>query len=121
MIITADALKGIFSGYSMAFNKGVTGAASVWPSIAMKVQSGNADETYGWLETLPHMREWLGGRVTNGLKASGYTIVNRTFENDERQVYRVPIPLRSAFSRYMLHGSSLFQVAVDALADEVRR
>ncbi len=80
MFLTPAALQGMFTGYSMAFNKGFEGPETLWSRIAMKTQSTGSDETYGWLKTMPGMREWIGPRVINNVAASSYTITNRSFE-----------------------------------------
>lgn len=42
--------------------------------------SDQDSETYKWLGQSPAMREWLGGRHAKGLRESGITIINKTFE-----------------------------------------
>ncbi|KYW62702.1 Mu-like prophage major head subunit gpT family protein, partial [Escherichia coli] len=37
--------------------------------------------TYGWLGHAPHFREWIGSRVIQKMKAHGYSIVNKTWED----------------------------------------
>lgn len=52
-----------------------------WASkLAMMVTSNQDSETYRWLGMVPAMREWAGGRLAKGLRASGITIVNKDFE-----------------------------------------
>jgi phage major head subunit gpT-like protein len=80
MIITSTALTGIYNGFSMAFNQGFESVESIWSKIAMKTSSVHAEETYGWMEKVPYMREWIGPRTIVGLAASGYKITNRDFE-----------------------------------------
>lgn len=46
----------------------------------MDLKSTGAEEVYGWLSSMPQMREWLGDRVVKGLNASDYVIKNRKFE-----------------------------------------
>lgn len=86
MIITPQALDGIFDGLSMAFNRGYESVSTAWARVAMKVDSSHAQETYGWMGLVPGMREWIGPRVVQNLSAHGFTIVNRKFE----QTYGVP-------------------------------
>ena len=56
-----------------------TGALWV-PGTSMLVTSDQESETYKWLGMAPAMREWVGGRVANGFRDNGITIVNKTFE-----------------------------------------
>ncbi len=52
-----------------------------WASqLAMMLTSNQESETYRWLGMVPAMREWAGGRLAKGLRASGITIVNKDFE-----------------------------------------
>ena len=47
----------------------------------MTVPSWGSDETYAWLGMFPQLREWIGPRHVNSLKAHGFTIKNRKFES----------------------------------------
>ncbi len=80
MLITRGNLDGLFAGYKMSFNQGFEGIQPLWPRLAMKVNSKHREETYGWMEKLPQLREWVGDRVVHGVATSGYTLRNRTFE-----------------------------------------
>lgn len=80
MLLNAANLNGLFSGFQMTFNKGLQGADSVWSRFAMLVASTHKDETYAWLDNIPGMREWIGPRAVQNLKANSYTILNRPFE-----------------------------------------
>lgn len=80
MIINAEALKGIFTGYKTAFHAGFEGAQTAYKTICMTVPSTTREETYGWLGQFPKMREWIGDRVIKNLALHGYKIVNRDFE-----------------------------------------
>lgn len=50
------------------------------PRLAMNFQSDQDSETYKWLGQAPAMREWIGGRMAKGLRSSGFTIENKTYE-----------------------------------------
>ncbi|ESY41910.1 head protein [Mesorhizobium sp. LNJC384A00] len=80
MLATPQNLKIIYDGFSAAFNKGFTGAPSVYKSLAMIVPSTARQETYAWLGQVPEMRKWIGDRIVNGLRLHGYTVVNEDFE-----------------------------------------
>lgn len=47
----------------------------------MTVPSAGRDETYGWLGMFPQLREWIGQRHVNSLKAHSFTITTRKFES----------------------------------------
>lgn len=80
MFINAGNLKTIFIAFKAAFQGGLTQAQSQYLKIATVVPSSTGSEEYGWLGNFPGMREWVGDRVINGVKAHGYTIKNKPFE-----------------------------------------
>lgn len=55
------------------------GAGWVNPA-SMLFNSNQESETYAWLGQAPQMREWVGGRLTRGLREFGLTIVNKKYE-----------------------------------------
>lgn len=81
MLINQESLNNAFDGFSTAYNVGFEGAKTHYRDVAMVVPSTAKDNTYGWLEQLPDLREWLGGRVIKNLIAHGYTVENRKFES----------------------------------------
>ena len=81
MIINASNITSLYTAFSSSFNQGFMAAPSRWKDISMRVPSVTKTETYGWLASLPRMREWVGDRVMNNLSVRGYAIVNRLFEN----------------------------------------
>jgi phage major head subunit gpT-like protein len=70
-----------FRGFQTVFNDAMAGAPTHALDVAMKVNSGGRDETYGWLGGFPQLREWIGERVIHKLSAHAFTIVNRDFES----------------------------------------
>jgi phage major head subunit gpT-like protein len=73
-------LDNLFKGYNALFQRGVSSAPSWWRRIATQVPSTTRENHYGWLGSMPKMREWLGERVINNLTQHSYSVVNRTFE-----------------------------------------
>jgi len=64
------------------YQKLETITADSWAGrIAMKVDTDQSQETYKWLGMTPAMRQWIGGRQAKGLRDTGITIVNSTYEN----------------------------------------
>ena len=53
----------------------------LWPEIAMRVPSDGESENYGWLNSMPRMREFLGDRIFEELRASNYTLANVPWES----------------------------------------
>lgn len=50
------------------------------PMVAMRMDTDQASEEYRWLGMTPAVREWIGGRQASGLRESGITIANKTYE-----------------------------------------
>ncbi|WP_281825597.1 Mu-like prophage major head subunit gpT family protein [Jannaschia rubra] len=81
MIVNEANIELAFKGFKTRYTDAFTAAPVFWDRIAMTIQSGSRDETYGWLGQFPQMREWLGGeRVVKALEAHGFTIANRKYE-----------------------------------------
>lgn len=80
MDITAQAIDLMFKGFDAKFNEFHQATATQWQAIAKDVKSSGSEEVYGWLGSVPQMREWLGSRVIKGLELSDYVIKSRKFE-----------------------------------------
>lgn len=63
------------------FYHGVKTASPFYPSVCTTVQSTGADEKYGWLGQVPSVREWLGERIFNEMRASDFTLANKLWED----------------------------------------
>ena len=68
-------------GLTSRFDIGVGAANPVYPEFCTVVPSSGADEQYGFLGAMPGVREWLGDREFNKLRAADFSIKNRTWEN----------------------------------------
>lgn len=80
MIINQAALKDIYSSFNTIFNKTLEETTVLHPKIAMEVPSEASDENYGWLGSMPSMREWVGDRQIRNIAVHTYAIKNRLFE-----------------------------------------
>jgi phage major head subunit gpT-like protein len=49
-------------------------------TVATVILSNTRSNTYGWLGNFPQLREWVGSRVMQSMKESGYTIENQKYE-----------------------------------------
>ena len=58
--------------------------AAWWTKVAMHFASSQESETYKWLGMVPQVREWVGGRKVQPLRANGITIVNKVWESTVR-------------------------------------
>ena len=58
--------------------------AAWWTKLAMRFSSNQESETYKRLGMVPQVREWVGGRKVEPLRANGITIVNKVWESTIR-------------------------------------
>ncbi|MCO5083077.1 MAG: Mu-like prophage major head subunit gpT family protein [Rhizobiaceae bacterium] len=79
-VITAALLEAAQRGFKTNFQIGFDGHKALLNSVATVVTSTAAVEDYGWLNTIPKLREWIGDRHVHGLGTKQYTIRNRKFE-----------------------------------------
>lgn len=80
MIINGSNLNALRAGFTSLYNDSYANAPIDWNKVAMEVNSTGPEQKYGWLGLLPRMREWLGDRVINNLKAHDYAVKNKDFE-----------------------------------------
>ena len=80
MIISQTSLDALRVGFSTAFHSGLGMAAPMKERVAMTIRSTTASNSYGWLNQMPGMREWIGARVIQNLAESSYSIANKHFE-----------------------------------------
>ena len=97
-------------GMTAKFDLGVAAATPYWPSKATLFPSQGADERYGALGNMPGMREWLGDRVFNRLRATGFTIVNKLWE-DSLAIEKVDIE----DDRLGMYDMALEQLGTEAM------
>ena len=84
MIITATALRAIDKGFNRLFQEGRAAANKMitWPKIARRTTSSTRVEVHGWIDVVPHMRQWdAGSRVVMSVKEKAYEINNLRFES----------------------------------------
>lgn len=70
---------GFRANFMTAF--GAASATATYKRIATVVPSTTKSNEYGWLKSIPGIREWLGDRHVNALAEDGYTLKNKKFEN----------------------------------------
>jgi len=81
MEITPQNLMVLNTGFSKVFQGAFDGAEATHDMIATTINSTSKSNTYGWLGKTTGFREWIGPRVLQSLKAHGYSITNKKFEN----------------------------------------
>ncbi len=70
----------IRKGLLTNFFEGYDAAETLWDQVATKVPSTAASEDYGWLGSVPRLREMDGERVPQKLMEYTYTLRNKEFE-----------------------------------------
>lgn len=80
MIVNRANLTILTTAFRAAFQGALDQAPSQYKDVATVVPSSTAVQEYGWMGSLPSMREWIGDRVVNGITNYGYTVRNRPFE-----------------------------------------
>lgn len=63
------------------FDTSISTVSPLYPRIATVVPSEAAEEKYGWLGGMPGIREWVGDRVFNQLRAADYELKNKHWES----------------------------------------
>lgn len=76
MGLQSSLAKGLLTNFFEGFN----GTEVAWDKVATKVPSTARSETYGWIGSIPRMRQMNGERVPKKLAEYSYTIVNKEFE-----------------------------------------
>ena len=80
-ILNSATLDALFTAFRDDFQRSLAGTPHDWDKVATRVPSSSKSNTYGWLGQFHNFREWVGDRVLNDIKANGYTITNKTWEN----------------------------------------
>lgn len=80
MLIDTTAIANLRTAFQGLYQSAYSSAAVWGPQIATQVPSSTRSNTYGWMEQLPKMREWIGPRELKNLAAASYTITNKPYE-----------------------------------------
>nr|WP_246373170.1 Mu-like prophage major head subunit gpT family protein [Chelatococcus caeni] len=80
-MINSQNLQMLFKGFKSIYTNAFEQTESHYSKIAMTVSSSTREEEYGWLGQFPELREWIGDRHINRLRADGFKIRNRKFES----------------------------------------
>ena len=80
MMINSASLEALRVGFKSEFQKAFDATPKLKDRVAMTIRSGTAQNTYGWLNNLSGMREWVGPRQIDNLSESAYTIFNKHYE-----------------------------------------
>jgi len=83
MIVTSDSLAALFTNFRVIWEDAFQAAQNAdteWQRLVLTVPSSTDTETYGWMGTVPAMKEWTDTRQLSGLGAYNYSLKNRHFE-----------------------------------------
>jgi len=80
MTPNAETMALMQKNFNTLFNRALALAPSHYRKVAMVVPSTAAEENYGWLASMPAIREWVGSRIISGLMVEGYKLRNLEFE-----------------------------------------
>lgn len=80
MDITPSVMLALRTTFSALFRQGYSKAQIWWMMVATRVTSTSASNTYGHMQPLERMREFLGERQFQNLVAQAFVIYNKTFE-----------------------------------------
>jgi phage major head subunit gpT-like protein len=64
-----------------AFDNAVKAATPFYPKLCTPVDSNRDSENYGWLGSMPGVKEWLGDRNFQELRAATYALANKHWES----------------------------------------
>lgn len=80
MDLNTDNLNRLRVGYNGAYKRGLGAATAMSGRLVTRVPATVMEQDYGWMNKLPRVREWIGGRVVQNLSASDYKIKERPWE-----------------------------------------
>jgi phage major head subunit gpT-like protein len=81
MLITKAVLQALQTSVSTIFRSAYRDTPTPILQLATRVTSNHKVETYGWMQRLLEMREWIGPRVIQGMATQAYTLENKKFES----------------------------------------
>ncbi len=83
MDLTPAALQVFFTGLQTQWEMGYELPPTWWEEVAMSVPSDTELETYGWMDRIPKMRQWVGPRTINNAPLRSRSITNLDWELTE--------------------------------------
>lgn len=81
MMITPANLQVLYTTFSNLYQSAYDGYTPWYTDVATVVPSGSKSNTYGWMQKIMAVRQWVGPRVLNNIAASSYVLPNLLFEN----------------------------------------
>lgn len=121
-MITKAVLQALQTSVSFIFASAYRDTPTPVDQLATIVSSTHSIETYGWMQRLLAMREWIGPRVKQGLQTQAYTLKNKSFEAtlacDKEEIEDDSLGLFEPRARELgrIAARIWFQLLIDALA-----
>jgi phage major head subunit gpT-like protein len=80
MIINAEALARLYTGFTAVFNAAFQGTDTWYEQVAMTVPASTRIMDYKFLLDFPMVREWLGDRQISALEPKAYQVESKDWE-----------------------------------------
>lgn len=93
---------------TIAFDNAVMAAQPFYPELCTIVPSNSAEEKYAFLGGAPGVKEWLGPRVFEQMRASDFSVPNKHYENS----------MGIEKTKFRDDQTGLMKKAIEAFADE---
>lgn len=82
MIINAGTISLLTQQFAGDFKRGLSSKAdSFYQQISMETRSGSASNHYGFMGSVPKIREWLDDRQIKNIEQHGYDLPNKDWED----------------------------------------
>ncbi len=83
-IIDRTKIEDALVGFKATFANAFANSSPITDIVATRIQSDSPSETYNWFGEVPKMREWIGDRRFDELRAYAQTITNKDWANGIR-------------------------------------
>lgn len=80
MLLTTANLEALRTSFSLAYQGAYDTTPTWYDKLATTIASSSKSNTYGWVEKIGNLREWLGPRVALNLTSHEYVLKNKAFE-----------------------------------------
>lgn len=68
-------------GLKSEFFRSFEEVSTIWQDLCTVVKSDKDKETYGWIGSVPSLREWGDGRLARGMFSESYSVKNMKYES----------------------------------------
>jgi phage major head subunit gpT-like protein len=81
MMVNQETLTGLSKSFRTLFLDAYASAPAGHERFTIEIPSSVRTEEYGWLGNFPTLKEWIGDRKIEALKAHKFSITNKSFES----------------------------------------